>query len=81
MIKLRTHITDEKKEFTSKTGKPFKLTVVFVFLPNLPYPEKIELFGDLPPSGLYDGVYSLEIYQARLQLRPEYDKFTLSESK
>lgn len=81
MIKLRTHITDEKKEFTSKSGKPVKLTVVFVFLPSLPYPEKLELFGDLPPSGLYDGVYILEVYQGRLQLRPEYDKFTLSESK
>lgn len=81
MIKLRTHITDEKKEFTSKSGNLVKLTKVYVFLPNLPYPEMLELFGDLPPSGLYDGVYSLEIYQGRLQLRPEYDKFTLSESK
>ena len=81
MIKLKTHITADKREFTSKAGKLVKLTTVFVFLPNLPYPEKIDLFGEVPPAGVYDGVYKIDIYQGRLQLSPEYDKFTLSESK
>ena len=81
MIKLKTHITADKREFTSKAGKLVKLTTVFVFLPNLPYPEKIDLFGEVPPAGVYDGVYKIDIYQGRLQLSPEYDKFSLSENK
>lgn len=81
MIKLKTHITPEKKEFISKAGKPVKLTTVFVYLPNMPYPEKMELFGEVPPAGLYDGVYKVVIYQDRLQLRPEFEKFTMSEAK
>lgn len=80
MIKLKTHITPEKKEFISKSGKLVKLTTVFIFLPNMPYPEKLELFGEVPPSGVYDGVYKIDIYQGRLQLKPDYPKFTL-ESK
>lgn len=81
MIKLKTHVTAEKKEFTSKAGKPVSLTTVFVFLPNSPYPEKLELFGDVPPQGVYEGVYKIDIYQGRLQLSPDYNKFVLTESK
>lgn len=81
MIKLKTHITDDKREFTSKAGKPVKVTTVFVFLPNIPYPEKMQLFGDMLPAGVYDGVYKIEIYQGRLQLTPDLGKFSLAESK
>lgn len=81
MIKLKTHITEDKRQFTSKAGKPVTVTTVFVFLPNLPYPEKMDLFGDVPPAGVYDGVYKIDIYQGRLQLAPDYSKFSLAESK
>lgn len=81
MIKLKTHITAEKNQFTSKAGKLVSFTTVFIFLPNMPYPEKLELFGNVPPTGVYDGVYKIDVYQGRLRLTPDYTKFTLSEAK
>lgn len=81
MIKLKTHVTAEKREFTSRAGKPVKLTSVFVFLPNSPYPVQIDLFGDVPSAGIYEGVYNIGVYQGRLHLSPNFNKFTLIESK
>ena len=69
MIKLKTHITEDKRQFTSKAGNPL-VTTVFVFLPN---PLTLKKGFDVPPAGVYDGVY--KIY------RRYYTKFSLAESK
>lgn len=72
MFKLKVHLTENKRDLTSKAGKDFTLVESFVFLPNSPYPEKISFFDVGLAAGVYQVPAKIEVYNGRLTVALDF---------
>lgn len=83
MNKLRITLTGETSRTlkSKRTGNDFQLLDIYVHA-GAPYPEKIAIFEDPKLArGVYDVPVRFEVQNSRLEVRYDFAKATLVESK
>lgn len=75
MFTLAVTVTNQCRTFISKAGNEVTFTTVYIHLPGLPFPEKVDVFGRLTlQPGEYKVPATLKIQDQRLVAELDYSQ-------